>query len=306
MSVETKLKELSITLPPAPKTIAAYVPAVKSGNLLFLSGVIPLIDGKMTHVGKLGKEIPVEDGYEAARITLLNTLSIIKTELGSLDRIERIVKLTAYVASSPGFTQQPKVVNGASDLLIKIFGAGGSVILSSFSLVSTVIGFPLGHSSIAVKIVEAMEAVKLGAQELEIMINLGPLKAGDEDYTLNEIRNIINVSPKSLHKIIIEIGLLNQKEKKKACQIILKTGAAFVKTSTGFGPPGATVEDIRLLARETGKKAKVKASGGIRTLQRVVELWKAGASRIGTSAAVSIMKEYEGQFRFQNHHSKAS
>ena len=143
MSVETKLKELSITLPPAPKTIAAYVPAVKSGNLLFLSGVIPLIDGKMTHVGKLGKEIPVEDGYEAARITLLNTLSIIKTELGSLDRIERIVKLTAYVASSPGFTQQPKVVNGASDLLIKIFGEKGLHARVSVGVVELPLGAPI-------------------------------------------------------------------------------------------------------------------------------------------------------------------
>jgi len=203
--------------------------------------------------------------------------------------------LSAIHYQFAGLCVPPTYVEGAKNFLAK-----------TDVKVSTVIGFPLGHSSIAVKIVEAMEAVKLGAQELEIMINLGPLKAGDEAYTLNEIRNIINVSPKSLHKIIIEIGLLNQKEKKKACQIILKTGAAFVKTSTGFGPSGATVEDIRYLARETGKKAKVKASGGIRTLQRVVELWKAGASRIGTSAAVSIMKEYEDQFGLQNHHSKAS
>jgi enamine deaminase RidA (YjgF/YER057c/UK114 family) len=104
MSVEAKLKELGISLPPAPRPVAAYVPAVKSGNLLFLSGVIPFVNGKMTHVGKLGKEISTEDGYEAARISLLNALAIIKSELGSLDQVKQIVKLTGYVASSPGFT----------------------------------------------------------------------------------------------------------------------------------------------------------------------------------------------------------
>jgi deoxyribose-phosphate aldolase len=151
-----------------------------------------------------------------------------------------------------------------------------------------------------------MEAIKHGAQELEVMINLGFFRAGDEDYTLNEIRNIMNVSHSCIHKIIIETGLLTQTEKKKACQLIMKTGAAFVKTSTGFGPSGATTEDIQLLTREAGKKAKVKASGGIRNLQRVEELWKAGASRIGTSAAVSIMREFENQSGLQNRHSKAS
>ncbi|HEX9757033.1 MAG TPA: RidA family protein [Nitrospiria bacterium] len=125
MSVEAKLKELGISLPPAPRPVAAYVPAVKSGNLLFLSGVIPFVNGKMTHVGKLGKEISTEDGYEAARISLLNALAIIKSELGSLDQVKQIVKLTGYVASSPGFTQQPQVINGASDLLIKLFGEKG-------------------------------------------------------------------------------------------------------------------------------------------------------------------------------------
>jgi enamine deaminase RidA (YjgF/YER057c/UK114 family) len=125
MPFEAKLKELGITLPPAPKPIAAYIPAVRSGNLLYLSGVIPIVDGKMTYIGKLGKEVPVEDGYEAARIALLNALAIIKGEVGSLDQIERIIKLTGYVASSPGFTQQPAVINGASDLLLKIFGEKG-------------------------------------------------------------------------------------------------------------------------------------------------------------------------------------
>ncbi len=172
--------------------------------------------------------------------------------------------------------------------------AHGYLVNTSVKL-STVIGFPLGHTSIPVKIVEAMEAAKHGAQELEIMINLGFFKSGDDRYTLEEIRNIQNVSPRCIHKIIIETGLLNHEEKKRACGLILQTKASFVKTSTGMISAGATPEDVRLLKKEVGEKAEVKASGGIRTFQSVLELWRAGATRIGTSSAVRIMEEYNNQ-----------
>jgi len=183
--------------------------------------------------------------------------------------------------------------------------AQGYLVNTSVRL-STVIGFPLGHTSIPVKIVEAMEAVKHGAQELEIMINLGFFKSGDDRYTIEEIRNIQNVAPQCIHKIIIETGLLNQEEKKRACGLILQTKASFVKTSTGMVSPGATPEDVRLLKKEVGKKAEVKASGGIRTLQSVLELWRAGARRIGTSSAVRIMEEYNNQTVSRKTRSKAS
>lgn len=125
MDYEKKLQALGFTLPSPPKPVATYVPAVRSGNLLFLSGMIPMVEGKMALVGKLGKELTVEQGQQAARITLLNALAVIKAELGSLDQVQRIVRIGVHVASAEGFTQQPAVANGASDLLVQIFGDAG-------------------------------------------------------------------------------------------------------------------------------------------------------------------------------------
>jgi len=125
MSFEARLTELGITLPHAPKPVATYVPAVRAGDLLFLSGTGPFKDGAIVYAGKLGKDLTVEQGYEAARLTLLNALAMIRQELGTLDRVTRIVRLTGHVASAEGFTQQPAVINGASDLLVQIFGEAG-------------------------------------------------------------------------------------------------------------------------------------------------------------------------------------
>ena len=125
MSFEAKLAELGITLPPAPKPVATYIPAVRAGDLLFLSGTGPFKDGAVVYAGKLGKDLTVEQGYEAARLTLLNALAIVRQELGTLDRVTRIVRLTGHVASAEGFAQQPAVINGASDLLVQIFGEAG-------------------------------------------------------------------------------------------------------------------------------------------------------------------------------------
>lgn len=125
MSFDAKLVELGITLPPAPKPVATYVPAVRAGELLFLSGTGPFQDGRIVFAGKLGKDLTVEQGYDAARLTLLNALAMARQELGTLDRVVRIVRLTGHVASAEGFTQQPAVINGASDLLVQIFGEAG-------------------------------------------------------------------------------------------------------------------------------------------------------------------------------------
>ena len=125
MSFEQTLAELGLTLPPAPKPVATYIPAVRSGNLLFLSGVLPVRDGTLVLEGKVGKELSVEQGYDASKIALLNALAIAQGELGSLDRVRRVVRMVGYVASAEGFVQQPAVVNGASDLLVKIFGEAG-------------------------------------------------------------------------------------------------------------------------------------------------------------------------------------
>jgi enamine deaminase RidA (YjgF/YER057c/UK114 family) len=125
MSYEDRLKQLGFKLPQAPKPVATYVPAVRAGELLFLSGVLPMQNGQLAFTGKLGRELTVEQGMEAARITILNALAIAKQELGTLDRIARVVKVVGHVASAEGFTDQPQVLNGASDLLVEIFGEAG-------------------------------------------------------------------------------------------------------------------------------------------------------------------------------------
>lgn len=125
MSYETRLTELGIQLPSPPQPVATYIPAVQAGDLLFLSGVIPFRDGKLALVGKLGTDLTVEQGYEAARIALLNALAIVRKELGTLDRVKKVVRMVGHVASADGFVQQPAVVNGASDLLVKIFDEVG-------------------------------------------------------------------------------------------------------------------------------------------------------------------------------------
>ena len=125
MSYESKLKQLGIDLPPPPRPVATYVPAVQVGDLLFLSGVLPFRDGTLALTGKLGRELKVEEGYEAARIALLNALAIARSALGTLDRVKRIVRVVGYVASADGFVEQPAVVNGASDFLVKLFDEAG-------------------------------------------------------------------------------------------------------------------------------------------------------------------------------------
>jgi enamine deaminase RidA (YjgF/YER057c/UK114 family) len=125
MSIEKRLAELEIILPEAPRPVAAYLPAVISGNLLFVSGQLCLVNGELLYKGKLGKEVSLEQGYAAARTAAINSLAIIKEELGSLDKVTRVVKVTGYVASDPDFYDQPKVINGASDILVEVFGVLG-------------------------------------------------------------------------------------------------------------------------------------------------------------------------------------
>ena len=125
MFFEQRLKELKLELPPPPKPLANYVPVVRVGDLLFLSGVLPSRDGQLMMTGKLGRGLTVEQGAEAARVAVLNGLSIIRSATGSLDQVKQIVKMVGHVASDPGFTDQPQVLNGASDLLVSLFGDAG-------------------------------------------------------------------------------------------------------------------------------------------------------------------------------------
>jgi enamine deaminase RidA (YjgF/YER057c/UK114 family) len=125
MSPEDKLRVLGIELPKAPSPLGSYIPCVQSGSLLFLSGVLPLRGGRLTRTGKLGDTVTLDKGREDAKTAAINALSIVKAHTGSLDTIKRCVKITGYIASSPDFTDQPKVLNGASDFIHEIFGEAG-------------------------------------------------------------------------------------------------------------------------------------------------------------------------------------
>lgn len=125
MSVEAKLKELGLQLPEAPKPVAAYVPFVRSGDLVFVSGQIALEQGQLKYKGKVGSDLTPEEGREAARLCAVNTLAVLKSAVGSLDKVAQIVKVTVFVNSAPGFSGQPGVANGASELYQAVFGEKG-------------------------------------------------------------------------------------------------------------------------------------------------------------------------------------
>jgi len=163
--------------------------------------------------------------------------------------------------------------------------------------VATVVGFPLGANTPGLKAWEAQKAFSEGAAEVDMVINLGALKDRKTAVVLADIQQVVKVaesfSEKKLVKVIIETGLLTDEEKILACELAVKAGAHFVKTSTGFNGGGATVEDVRLMVKTVGNRAKVKASGGIRSWTQAEELLLAGASRLGTSNGRKIITEYQ-------------
>ena len=154
----------------------------------------------------------------------------------------------------------------------------------------TVIGFPLGGNTKSNKIREAVTAYRQGAEELDMVINIAALKEGNYDLVLSEIKSLVKDVP-AITKVIIETCYLTDHEKKIACELAMDAKADFVKTSTGFGSGGATVEDIRLMRKVVGGYLKIKASGGIRSLDSMLEMLDAGADRIGTSSGVKIIEE---------------
>ncbi len=159
--------------------------------------------------------------------------------------------------------------------------------------VAAVVGFPLGASLSASKQFEARQAIRDGATELDMVLNIGALKAGNHKLVKDDIRAVTGPAHKARAKVkvILETVLLTDKEKVHACKLALAAGADFVKTCTGFGGGGATVADVALMRRVVGKRAGVKASGGIRTAADVMSMIGAGASRIGASASVAILRE---------------
>jgi deoxyribose-phosphate aldolase len=158
--------------------------------------------------------------------------------------------------------------------------------------VCTVVGFPLGAASTEAKAAEASTAVCAGAQEVDMVINVGALRSGDQDAVKADIEEVVRVSHRggAIVKVILETALLDDNQKAVACMLAKEAGADFVKTSTGFGPSGATAHDIALMREVVGPRMGVKASGGIRTLQDVQAMTAAGATRIGASASVKIVE----------------
>ena len=159
--------------------------------------------------------------------------------------------------------------------------------------VATVIGFPLGANRKETKAFEARRAIEDGADEIDMVINIGALKDGDYDLVREDIEAVVEaVKGKAIVKVIIEACILTNEEKVKACQLCEQAGADFVKTSTGFSTGGATIEDIKLIKEVVGDRLKIKASGGIRDYKRAKAMVEAGASRIGASASVNIIEGY--------------
>ncbi len=175
----------------------------------------------------------------------------------------------------------------------------GYVVLAAAKLlntsvkVCTVIGFPLGATTTASKIREAEEAIANGAGELDMVINIGRLKAGDGEFVKDDIRSVVDAAhaKSGIVKVIIEACLLTDAEKEKACLLAREAGANFVKTSTGFSKGGATPQDVALMRRTVGPAMGVKAAGGIRSYSDAVEMIRSGANRIGTSSGVKIVAE---------------
>ena len=165
-----------------------------------------------------------------------------------------------------------------------------SILEESGVKVAGTIGFPLGATSADTKRFEVEAAVDDGAQEIDVVLNIGRLKEGDDAYVLRELRDVVEAADERTVKVILETCLLSRDEKIRACKLVVESGAHFVKTSTGFSTAGATTHDVRLLREAVGSKFGVKASGGIRETKIALAMIDAGATRLGTSSGVAIVR----------------
>ena len=161
--------------------------------------------------------------------------------------------------------------------------------------ICTVIGFPNGSNTTAVKLFETEDALRNGADEIDMVINIGELKAGNEDFVREEIRTLKKACGEKILKVIIETCLLTEEEKVTMCRLVTEAGADYIKTSTGFSKAGATFADIELFSKHIGPNVKMKAAGGISSIEDAEKFIELGASRLGTSRIVKIVKAEEGQ-----------
>ena len=160
--------------------------------------------------------------------------------------------------------------------------------------VASVVGFPLGAMSSDVKRYETEVAIDDGAHEIDVVLNIARLKAGEDKYVLRELIDVVEAADERTVKVILETCLLNDEEKVRACKLVVESGAHFVKTSTGFSTAGATIADVKLMRETVGPKFGVKASGGVRDAQTALAMIAAGATRIGTSNGIAIVKGLAG------------
>ena len=156
--------------------------------------------------------------------------------------------------------------------------------------VCTVVGFPFGTNVTDVKVFEAKKAIEDGAEELDVVMNISAVKSGNYAYLEEELNKIMSVAEDTVIKLIIETGYLTVEEMKKVCDIAVKAGVDYIKTCTGFGPRGVSLDDVRLIKEFTGGKVGIKASGGIRTYEQAVSLIEAGATRLGTSRSLKVLE----------------
>lgn len=165
-----------------------------------------------------------------------------------------------------------------------------SVLKNSNVGVTTVVGFPLGATTTFTKVSETRDAIANGATEIDMVMNIGALKSNEDLTVYHDIKQVVQAADgQAVVKVILETGLLTNEEKQRACQLAKEAGADFVKTSTGFGPGEATVEDISLMREIVGPRIGVKASGGVRDVNQAMEMIEAGANRIGASAGIEIV-----------------
>ena len=165
--------------------------------------------------------------------------------------------------------------------------------------ICTVIGFPNGNTTSRTKVFETEDALADGADEIDMVINIGMLKDKNYDYVLSEIKAVKKVCGEHILKVIVETCLLTEEEKIRMCQIVTEAGAEYIKTSTGFSTAGATFEDVKLFSKHIGKGVKIKAAGGIQSLEDAEEFLRLGASRLGTSRIVKIVKTLPSEFADQ-------
>jgi deoxyribose-phosphate aldolase len=248
--------------------------------------------------------IPVQNVVEFTRICvndmILLELTYLRKDVLHMD----IASMIDHTALKPDTTkeeivklcEEAKAYKFASVCVNPAWVETASELLKGSSVkVCTVIGFPLGATTSETKAFETTNVIKKGATEVDMVINIGALKNGNYEVVENDIRAVVEAaSGKALTKVIIETSLLTDKEKIKACELSVKAGANFVKTSTGFSGGGATVDDISLMRKVVGPELGVKASGGVRDRESALAMVEAGATRIGASAGIAIVKGEKG------------